>query len=94
MRMPEGLRNACSMFYKMTKAALNNQVGSNVLFYVDDIIVARKKKELYISDLLETFANMREANLKLNLEKCIFRITRGKEAAWSPLKVSRTSLIK
>jgi hypothetical protein len=33
---------------------------------------------LYISDLSETFANMREANLKLNLEKYVFGVTRGK----------------
>jgi hypothetical protein len=39
--------------------------------------VASKKKESYISDLSETFANMHEANLKLNSEKCIFRVTRG-----------------
>jgi hypothetical protein len=62
----------------MTKAALKDQVGRNVLFYVDDIIVASKKKESYISDLSETFANMREANLKLIPEKCIFGVTRGK----------------
>jgi hypothetical protein len=62
----------------MKNAALKDQVGRNVLSYVDNIIAATKKKELYISDLSETFANMREANLKLNLEKCIFGVTRGK----------------
>jgi hypothetical protein len=62
----------------MTNAALTDQVGRNVLSYVDDIIMASKKKENYISDLVETFANMREAGLRLNLEKCMFRIARGK----------------
>jgi hypothetical protein len=37
-----------------------------------------KKKESYISDLSETFTNMREKNLKLNPEKCVFRVTIGK----------------
>jgi hypothetical protein len=32
----------------------------------------------YISDLVETFVNMREARLKLNLDKCIFGVTRYK----------------
>jgi hypothetical protein len=32
----------------------------------------------YLSDLVETFTNMREARLKLNPEKCVFEITRGK----------------
>jgi hypothetical protein len=49
-----------------------------VLSYVDDIVVASRKKDAYISDLAETFMNMREARLKLNPEKYIFGITRGK----------------
>jgi hypothetical protein len=60
----------------MTKAALKGQVGRNVLSYVDDIIVTSKKKTTYISNLAETFTNMREA--KLNPEKCVFVVTRGK----------------
>jgi hypothetical protein len=49
-----------------------------VFSYVDDIVVASKKKASYISDLMETFTNMREAKLKLNLDKCVFGVTRGK----------------
>jgi hypothetical protein len=56
----------------MTKAALKDQVDINVLSYIDDIVVASKKKASYISDLAETFTNMREANLKLNPKKCVF----------------------
>ena len=32
----------------------------------------------HIADLKETFANLREAGLKLNLEKCVFGVSRGK----------------
>jgi hypothetical protein len=78
MRMPEGLRNTGLTFHRMMKAALKDQVDKNVMSYVDDIIVASKKKESYISDLSETFINMHEENLKLNPEKCIFGVTRGK----------------
>jgi hypothetical protein len=62
----------------MTKATLKDQVNRNILSYVDDIVVASKKKVAYISDLVETFTNMSEANLKLNPVKCIFGVTRGK----------------
>jgi hypothetical protein len=72
--MPKGLRNVGPTFYRITKATLKDQVGRNVLSYVDDIVVASKKMENYISDLTETFTNMREAKLKLNAEKCIFEI--------------------
>jgi hypothetical protein len=40
--------------------------------------VVSKKRENYIVDLAETFMNMREARFKLNLEKCVFGITKGK----------------
>jgi hypothetical protein len=62
----------------MMKAAMKDQVGRNVLSYPNDIVMASKKKTTYISDLAETFTNMREARLKLNPEKCIFGVTRGK----------------
>jgi hypothetical protein len=48
------------------------------LAYVDDIIVKSTKQENHIADLQETFANFRKAGLKLNLEKCVFRVKKGK----------------
>jgi hypothetical protein len=78
LRMPEGLCNADPTFYGMTKAALKGQVRRNVFSYIDDIVVTNKKKTSYISDLAKTFANMREARLKLNLEKCVFGVMRAK----------------
>jgi hypothetical protein len=51
LRMPKGLRNAGSMFCRMMKATLKDQVGRNVLQYVNDIVVASKKKATYISNL-------------------------------------------
>jgi hypothetical protein len=62
----------------MTKVALKDQVVKNVLSYVDDIVMVSKKKTSYISDLVGTFTNMREARPKLNPEKCIFRVMRSK----------------
>jgi hypothetical protein len=74
MRMPEGLCNTGPTFCRMSTTVLKDQVDKNILSYVDDIVVARKKKEWYISDLTETFSNMHEANLKLNPEKCVFGV--------------------
>jgi hypothetical protein len=75
MKMIEGLHNIGPMFSRITKAALKVQVGRNIFSYIDDIIVANKKKSSYISDLTETFTTMREAKLKLNPEKCIISVT-------------------
>jgi hypothetical protein len=65
-------------YIRMTKVTLQDQVGKNVLSYIDEIVVAIKKKESYISDLAETFVNMHKARLRLNPEKCVFGITRVK----------------
>jgi hypothetical protein len=78
LRMPEGLKNAGPMFCRMTKAILRDQIHKNVFTCVDDIVVASKKKSTQIDDLAETFTNMRGAQLKLNPEKCVFGVQRGK----------------
>jgi hypothetical protein len=36
------------------------------------------KQENHITDLQETFANFRKVGLKLNLEKCVFGVKKGK----------------
>jgi hypothetical protein len=78
IRMPEGLKNAGSTFSCLTKMVLESQVGRNIFTYVDDIVVASKNKEDHLADLAETFANMRNARLCLNPEKCVFRVHQGK----------------
>jgi hypothetical protein len=78
LRMLEGLCNAGPTFCRMMKASLKYKVDRNVLSYVDNIVVMTKKKGSYISNLMETFANMREAKLNWNPDKCVFRVTRGK----------------
>jgi hypothetical protein len=63
----------------MTKVILKDQIQRNVFAYVDDIVVASRKKSTEIQDLAETFANMCRAQLKLNLEKCVFSMWRSKD---------------
>jgi hypothetical protein len=78
LRMPEGLKDAGGSFSKMTSKVLYTQIGRNVLTYVDDIIVKSTKQENHITDLQETFANFRNAGLKLNSKKCVFAVKKGK----------------
>jgi hypothetical protein len=78
LRMLEGLKNAGGNFSRMTAKVLHSQIGRNVLTYVDDIIVKSTKQENHITDLQETFANFRQAGLKLNPEKCVFGVKKGK----------------
>jgi ribonuclease HI len=78
LRMHEGLKNAGGSFSRMTTKVLHSQIGRNVLRYVDDIIVKSTKQENHITNLQETFANFRQAGLKLNPEKCVFGVKKYK----------------
>jgi hypothetical protein len=78
LRMPEGFKNAGGSFSRMTSKVLSSQIGRNVLTYVDDIIVKSTKQENHIADLQETFASFRKADLKLNPDKCVFGVKKGK----------------
>jgi hypothetical protein len=78
IRMLEGLKNVGSTFSRLTKRVLESQVGRNIFTYVNDIIVASKNKEDHLADLAETFANMCDAQLRLNPEKCVFGVRHGK----------------
>jgi hypothetical protein len=62
----------------MIAIVLHPQLRRNILAYVDDIVVKSVQRGDHISDLAETFANLRAANLRLNPEKCVFSIHKGK----------------
>jgi hypothetical protein len=76
--MLEGLKNAGCTFLRMIAIVLHPQICKNILAYVDDIAVKSVQRRDHISDLAETFANLRAADLKLNPEKCVFGIHKGK----------------
>jgi hypothetical protein len=78
IRMPEGLKNTRSTLSRLNKTVLESQMGRNIFTYVDDIVVVSKNKEDHLAYLTEMFANMRDARLRLNLEKCVFGVCRGK----------------
>jgi hypothetical protein len=58
LRMPEGLKNAGPTLCRMTKAILKKQMERNIFAYVDNIVVASRKKETQLQDLAETFTSM------------------------------------
>jgi hypothetical protein len=78
MRMPEGLKNAGCTFSRMIAIVLHPQLRRNILAYVDDIVVKSVQRGDHISDLAETFTNLRASNLRLNPGKCVFGIHKGK----------------
>jgi hypothetical protein len=78
VRMTERLCNAGTTFVRMTSTVLKSHIDKNLLAYVDDIVVKSKKRQDHIQNLQETFSYLRKENLKLNPEKCIFRVQKEK----------------
>jgi hypothetical protein len=63
--MPFGLKNAGATFQRLMRKALGAQMGRNAEAYVDDIVVQTGEGHNFIEDLEETFANLRNVNIKL-----------------------------
>jgi hypothetical protein len=64
VRIPEGLNAGCT-FSRMIAIVLHPQLRRNILAYVDDIVVKSVQRRDHISNLAETFANLRAVNLKI-----------------------------
>jgi hypothetical protein len=67
----------------MMKVIPKVEISRIIFTYVSDIVVASKRKCTHIEGLAKTFTNMRGAQLKLNSEKCVFDVHKGKVlGAW------------
>jgi hypothetical protein len=75
--MSFGLKNAGATYQKAIQKRLKSQIGKNVEAYVDDVVVKTTKEDKLITDLTETFANLREFKWKLNPTKCVFGVPSG-----------------
>ena len=60
------------------RVALGQQLGRNMEAYVDDIVLKSREARNLIQDLEETFESLRQVNLRLNPEKCMFDVPSGK----------------
>jgi len=71
-RMSFGLKNATATFQRCMNNLLADLIYKNFLVYMDDIIVYSTSLEEHIMSLRKVFSKLREANLKLQLDKCEF----------------------
>ena len=61
----------------MIQTCLEKQIGKTVEAYVDDAVIKTRHVETLIDDLRLTFDNLRTYDMKLNPEKCVFRVPSG-----------------
>ena len=76
--MSFGLKNAGTTYQRAMQRCLHDQLGCNMEAYVDNVVIKSQVKEDLISDLSETFKNLRRFRWKLNPEKCVFGVPSGK----------------
>jgi hypothetical protein len=75
--MPFGLRNAGATYQRCINHVFGEHIGRTVEAYVDDIVVKTRKASDLLFDLETTFKCLRAKGVKLNPEKCVFRVPRG-----------------
>jgi hypothetical protein len=77
-KMAFGLKNGGATYQKCVHTVLESQIGRNVEAYIDDIVVMSEKPRDLLSDLKETFDNLRKFKMMLNPKKCVFGVSLGK----------------
>ncbi|GKV02708.1 hypothetical protein SLEP1_g15104 [Rubroshorea leprosula] len=82
--MPFGLKNASATYQKMVTIVFRAQIGRNLEVYVDDIVVKSLKVDNHLTDLEETFNNLKQNRMRLNPAKCIFGVESGKFLGETP----------
>ncbi|XP_012846871.1 PREDICTED: uncharacterized protein LOC105966839 [Erythranthe guttata] len=75
--MPYGLKNVGATYQRLVDTMFRSQLGRNMEVYVDDMLVKSKEARTHIEDLRETFAKLRQYEMKLNPAKCSFGVRAG-----------------
>ena len=76
--MSFGLKNVGATYQRLVNKMFSKQIGRNMEVYVDDMLVKSKEELTHLDDLKETFATLRQYQMKLNPSKCAFGVAFGK----------------
>ena len=72
------LKNAGATYQKLVNKIFSKQIGRNMEVYVDNMLVKSKEEFTHLDDLRETFATLKQYQMKLNPSKYVFGVTSGK----------------
>ena len=76
--MPFVLKNAGVTYQRLVNKMFSNQISRNMEVYVDDMFVKSKEELAHLDDLKETFATLKQYQMKLNPSKCAFGVSSKK----------------
>jgi hypothetical protein len=86
--MPFEHKRVGATYQRGIQLCLHLQLGHNSKAYADDVVVKTQEDEGLISNLVETFDNLRKFKMKLNPEKCTFVVPQENYSGiWSPVTV-------
>ena len=71
-RMPQGITNAPATFQRMMEKCLGDMVFTDVLVYLDDLLIFSSTLEEHLERLDKVLTRLEQYGLKLNPEKCQF----------------------
>ena len=64
-------------YQRLVNKIFSRQIGRNMEVYVDDMLVKSKEEDTHLDDLKETFATLRQYQMRLNPSKCTFGVSSG-----------------
>ena len=73
-----GIKNAGATYQRLVNRMFQNQIGTTMEVYIDDMLVKSTTAVLHIAHLSEAFQILRNYNMKLNPAKCAFGVSVGK----------------
>jgi len=76
--MPFGLKNGGATYQRLMDKVFSHLMGHCVGVYVDDMVVKSPSHRQHAEDLSAVFSALRQYNLRLNPDKCVFGVDRGK----------------
>ena len=76
--MPFGLKNIEATYQRLVNKVLANQLERNMEAYIDEMLIKSKSISQHIADFEETFSILRKQGMRLNLAKCVFKVTSKK----------------
>jgi len=76
--MPFGLKNTRATYQRLMHKVFSHLMGKCVEVYVDDMVVKSPSHHQHARDLSAVFSMLRQYNLHLNPDKCVFGVDCGK----------------
>lgn len=72
------LKNAGATYQRLVNIMFTEQIRVNMEVYVDDMLIKTKYQKDHVKDLSKCFTILRKYNMKLNRQKCLFRVSSRK----------------